>query len=80
MTGMDEGTWSFIIAMGFMLLIAPTSLTQFGHRARRLERGEVKAAMVENHPENRLERGPVLLGLGLALSYALVVTLVLTLR
>jgi len=80
MTGMDEGTRGFLIALGFMLLIAPTSLTQFGHRARRLQRGEVKAAMVENHRENKLERGPVLLGLGLALTYALVVTVVLILR
>lgn len=78
MAGVEEGTWGFIIALGFMLLIAPTSLTQYGHRARRAQRGEFRAAMLQNKPENRLQRGPVLLGLGLALTYAIVVVIVLS--
>ena len=69
---MDDGAWGGIVGFGVMLLIAPTALTHAGHRARRIRRGEVRAAMTQPLPEAKLRRGPILLGLALAGAWAAV--------
>lgn len=63
---MTEGDVGLLIGGALILLLMPTSLSQFGQKRRQVKGGQIKDAMLKRAPDTSVKPRLLLIGAGLA--------------